>query len=222
MGAATTQMGAATRLARAGRLAAYSSAGLLGLAGLYGFVVRPWHQSWGASGEELAAPMPGDNLVPDANWVVTRAVSIDAPPSKVWPWLVQMGYRRGGIYSYDWIDRRMGILDRPSADRILPEHQHLKPGDRIPIGNDEGWPVAAMEPERSLVFDIRRRRLQISWSFLLTPLPDGGTRLALRYRGVIRPRLAELPAFAFVDAGEFFMSRKMLLNIKARAEGLTH
>jgi hypothetical protein len=165
--------------------------------------------------------MAGDGLVPNPNWSVTRAVSIAAPPSAVWPWLVQMGYQRGGLYSYDWLERRMGVLDRPSAESILPEFQSLSVGDTIPIGNDPGWPVAAIDKERVLVLDIRRPRLHVTWSFLLTPQTDGGTRLVLRYRGFVRPLVTELPLYLFLDGGEFFMSRRMLLGIKKRAERLT-
>ena len=151
---------------------------------------------------------------------MTRAIAIDAPPAAVWPWLVQMGYGRGGLYTYDWLDERLGVLDRPSADSVLPQFQSLTVGDTIPIGNDPGWSVAALERERTLVFDIRRPRLHITWSFLLTPTAEGGTRLVLRYRGLAHHHLAELPFYAFLDVGEFIMTRKMLLGIKERAERL--
>jgi hypothetical protein len=164
--------------------------------------------------------MAGDELVPIVNWKVTRAISIGAPPAAVWPWLVQMGYGRGGLYTYDWLDRLFGVLDRPSADFVLPQFQHLSVGDVIPIRNDAGWPVAALERERLLVLDIRRPRLHLTWSFLLTATARGGTRLVLRYRGFVEPRFSELPLYAFLDVAEFIMSRKMLLGIKARAERL--
>jgi hypothetical protein len=198
----------------------YAAAGPLTLAGAYLLLIRPWHQSWGATAAEAAAAMAGDELIVNPNWKATRAVSIDAPPSAVWPWLVQMGYRRGGLYSYDWLDERFGVLDRRSADSMLPEFQELSAGDTIPIGNDAGWPVAALERERVLVLDIRRPRLHITWSFLLVPAAGGSTRLLLRYRGLAQPRLAEWPLYAFLDVAEFIMTRKMLLGIKARAERL--
>lgn len=192
-----------------------------GLVGAYAVIIRPWHQRWGATTAEAEAPMAGDNVIPMPNWLVTRAVSIRAVPSMVWPWLVQMGYRRGGLYTYDWLDRVAGVLDRPSADSVLPEFQNLAVGDTIPIANDPGWPVAALEHERLLVLDIHRPRMHITWSFLLIPEKEsGGTRLVLRYRGFMQPRLAELPFYGFLDVAEFVMSRKMLLGIKRRAEHL--
>jgi hypothetical protein len=131
-----------------------------------------------------------------------------------------MGYRRGGLYTYDWLDRLAGVLDRPSADTILPEFQDLKAGDVIPLPNDPGWPVADLKKEEFLVLDIVRPRMHITWSFRLTPENHSGTRLVLRYRGLIEPGLADLPFFAFLDVAEFIMTRKMLLGIKSRAENL--
>lgn len=198
--------------------AGIGAAAVAASAAAYIWLIRPWHQRWGASAREAAEPMPGDELIPAPNWKVTRAVSIAAPPAAVWPWLVQMGYQRGGLYSYDWLDRLFGVLDRPSADVVLPQFQDLAAGDTIPIANDPGWPVAALERERLLVLDIRRERLHITWSFRLTPTANGGTRLLLRYRAALRPRPSQLPFYAFLDVAEFLMTRKMLLGIKARAE----
>ena len=86
--------------------------------------------------------MPGDGLVVDPTFSYTTAILINARPEHIWPWLVQMGYQRGGLYSYDWLDRLFGFLDRPSATQILPEFQHLAVGDAIPLrGADDGpWP----------------------------------------------------------------------------------
>lgn len=190
------------------------------VAGAYALAIRPWHQRWGATTDEIAAAMAGDELVPAPNWKVTRAVTIDAPPAAVWPWLVQMGYGRGGLYTYDWLDVRLGVLDGPSASSVLPQFQNLAVGDTIPIGNDPGWPVAALDRERTPVLDIRRPRLHITWSFLLTSLAGGRTRLVLRYRGLVQPRLAKVPLYALIDAGEFLMTRRMLLGIRTRAERL--
>jgi hypothetical protein len=164
--------------------------------------------------------MAGDALIPSPNWRVTRAIAIDAPIADIWPWLVQMGYQRGGLYSYDWLDRLAGVLDRPSAECILPEFQQLMVGDAIPIGHDAGWPVAALEPGHHLVLDIRRPRVHITWSFLLRPMAGARTRLVLRYRGRMQPRARDLPFCAFLDVAEFIMTRKMLLGIARRAERL--
>lgn len=84
--------------------------------------------------------MPGDALMPNPTRTNTGAVTVNAPPGDIWPWLVQIGTRRGGLYSYDWLDRLFGFLDRPSATRILPEFQRLAVGDKISLGDATNSP----------------------------------------------------------------------------------
>ena len=186
---------------------------------LYLAVIRPWHRTWGTSGVERSRPMPGDGIVEAPNYGSTRAITIDAPPDRVWPWLVQMGYRRGGLYSYDWIDRALKILDRPSATRILPKFQDLKAGMEVPIGRGQNWPVSALVPGTSLILDIRGPGTHIVWSWLLSALPDDKTRLLLRIRGQMKIAPALSPIFVLLDPGEFAMIRKMLTGIRRRVEG---
>jgi hypothetical protein len=100
---------------------------------LYVEVVRPWHIHWGATSDEVARRLPGDTLVKDPLEVTTRAITINAWPSHVWPWLAQMGKGRGGLYSYDWLDRAFGVLDAPSCSVVLgsdagraPSHSGLR------------------------------------------------------------------------------------------------
>src|SRR5205085_4339030 len=85
------------------------------------------------------------------------AIIIDASPDEIWPWLVQLGYQRGGLYSYDWLDRLFGFLDRPSATRVLPEFQHLVVGDIIRLGPRQQLTVAGLEPARALALSYRAR-----------------------------------------------------------------
>src|SRR6266536_3703203 len=117
-----------------GRL--FTLAGGLALAAVYWFPVRHWFHRWGTTPEELERVMPGDALMPDPTKTDTGAITVNAPPEAIWPWLVQMGTGRGGLYSYDLLDRLFGFLDRPSATRILPEFQHLAVGDKVPWGRD--------------------------------------------------------------------------------------
>jgi hypothetical protein len=105
---------------------AIGALGTITVLGAYRLWIQPWQHRWGATDEEIRHPMPGDDLVPDAA-STTRAITIAAPPEQVWPWLVQLGYDRGGWYSYDWIDND----GQPSADRIIPELQQLQVGDQI-------------------------------------------------------------------------------------------
>ena len=98
---------------------------ILTLAVLYWFPIRRWMSRWGATPSDLSRVMAGDSLLVGRTYSGTMAVSINAAPEDIWPWLVQIGYQRGGLYSYDWLDRLFGYLDRPSATRILPEFQAL-------------------------------------------------------------------------------------------------
>src|SRR5688572_18965568 len=117
---------------------------------LYRRYLREWVLSWGATAEEVARRLPGDELLENADIVATRAIEIDAPPSAIWPWLVQMGPGRAGAYTYDWIENLFG-LGMHSADTIVPEWQQLEVGDvsRPPKGGS-GMRVEILEPERVL------------------------------------------------------------------------
>ena len=147
----------------------------------YALVARPWSLRWGATDEEVTRRLPGDDLASDSTIGSTRAVMIAAPAEDVWPWLVQIGYGRGGFYSYDWLENAfVGLVLRGtpgyrSAETILPEHQHLNAGDFIPAGppdmlggrlvDDARWKVLAVEPNRALVLE--------GWgAFVLEPLGD--------------------------------------------------
>ncbi len=100
--------------------------------GVYLRFIRPWQLRWGATDEEVARAMPGDEVVTSPMFNATRGVTINAQPEEIRPWLVQIGCKRAGWYSYDWIDN-LGI---PSANRIVPELQHLEVGDLIPFSPD--------------------------------------------------------------------------------------
>src|SRR5688572_12734913 len=132
-----------------------------------------WCRTWGATDFELARTMPGDRLVTLPSYETTLGVTIHAAPADIWPWLVQMGYRRGGLYSYDWLDRLFGYLDRASANRVLREFQPLAVGDVIPLGRGKGFPVTAIESGRALVLSDVNDGFQWVWQFGLYPLDHG-------------------------------------------------
>jgi hypothetical protein len=164
--------------------------------------------------------MAGDSLLAEWTYSGTTAVIVKARPEHIWPWLVQIGYQRGGLYSYDWLDRLFGYLDRPSATRILPEFQHLAVGDVIPLGQGPGWAVAVLEPNRALVLDMRNMGgLDWVWQFGLYPVDETRTRLMSRSRVRAHALWARLLTHAIEPAG-FLMTRRMLLGLKERAEAL--
>lgn len=209
---------------------------------------RRWWRTWGVDPAEAELPLPGDDLVDDPDAVDTRGITIAAPPADVWPWLVQMGYRRAGWYSYDTID-----MNRPSVDRIVPEWQSLVVGDVVPTHPAGGFVVKVLEPGRSLVLyndtptlaaqqaaATERRvepmpaNLKVSGAFLGSALPEfaaswafvlepagAGTRLIERFR----LRMSGGGTFGWVTRpalgfGVFLMSRRQMLAIRSRAERL--
>jgi hypothetical protein len=193
---------------------------ILTAAVLYWFPIRGWMSRWGATPSDLSRVMAGDSLLADPTYSYTMAVSIKAPPEDIWPWLVQIGYQRGGLYSYDWLDQLFGYLDRPSATRILPEFQHLAVGDQIPLGRGPSWPVAVVESPRALVLDMRNMGgFDWVWQFFLYRIDEKRTRLVSR--SCVRTRTIWVRLFTYaIEPAGFLMTRRMLLGIKARAEAL--
>ena len=175
--------------------------------------------TWGATADEVERDMPGDDLLPDAELVSTRATAISAPPRAIWPWLVQMGSGRGGVYTYDRIENLLG-LNMHSADQILPQFQDVKVGDEFALGTGgQKMRVEVLQPAR--VFTIRHSDGNWVWIFALFP-EDGVTRLVSRNR-ITSPGasvFSRLFTMLFMEPGSLVMERKMLLGIKKRAERL--
>ena len=198
------------------RLMRVLALGLLAAAAiLYPRVLRQRILSWGATAEEAAARLPGDELLEDADGVATRAITIDAPPSAVWPWIAQMGPSpRGGAYTYDWIENLLG-LNMHSVDRVLPEFQDPRPGDGFGYGANR-MSFARVEPEQVLA--ARSADGSWVWTFILDER-DGRTRLISRNRFRL-PRLRDRIGMLPMEPGSLVMERKMLHGIKERAERL--
>lgn len=115
-------------------------------AGIAASKARDWWRTWGADPDEAARILPGDDVVPDPVASETRGITIDAPPDRVWPWLVQMGYGKAGWYSYDRLDQR-----GKSADAIVDAWQGLEVGAIVPTHPGGGFEVVSIDPGRSLV-----------------------------------------------------------------------
>jgi hypothetical protein len=171
--------------------------------------------NWGATAEEAHAQLPGDELLPDADGVATRATTIDAPASAVWPWVAQMGPSpRGGAYTYDWIENLLG-LNMHSVDRVLPEFQHPQIGETIGYGKNR-MSYAIVDPEH--VLSTRSADGNWVWTFVLEE-SDGRTRLISRNRFRL-PRLRDRIGMLPMEPASLVMERKMLAGIKQRAERL--
>jgi hypothetical protein len=179
-------------------------------AALYAFVLRPRILDRGSTTDERRRPLPGDDVVPDAGYVTTRATTIRATPDAVWPWLLQMGQDRAGFYTHNWVERllRSGI---PDVGELHAEWQHLEAGDLVRTNRDiggepMGWPVVSVDPGRSLV--VRSRSMPVgTYAFVLEPLGGGTTRLLVRDRAAWKARewpftvLVYEPLHAYMETG---------------------
>jgi hypothetical protein len=209
----------ASRWARvAGSAVAVAVVGYLTLSA----TTRSSHHRWGTTDAELETALPGDSPDRDPAFEVNHAITIDAPPSSVWPWLVQIGQDRGGFYSYDWLENLFG-LNIHSAERIHPEWQDRSEGDLVraapvdwlggALGEDVGWRVTHLESERVMV---------LRWwgAFVLFPLSGDKTRMFVRSK-VSDPKIPVWGAaisFATFELPHFIMERRMLIGIKQRVE----
>src|SRR6266568_4626708 len=185
------------------------------LAASYPLLWRDWCLTWGATPDEVASTLRGDEVLPAAEFVTTRAIAIGADPGQIWPWRVQMGSGRAGSYTYDWLENLFG-LDMHSADVILPQFLDLQEGDEVPFGSVT-MRVVALEPERLLATWVP----EWNWVRIFRLRPAGGvTRLVMRnrvgYRGA--SRAVQLRHRMLTEPGGLVMERKMLRGIKARAE----
>jgi hypothetical protein len=189
-------------------------------------VVRPWYLRWGATDEEIVRPMPLDDRVTAPRLDSTMAITIDAPPERIWPWLAQMGEGdRAGYYSFEPVERALG-LEVANSRRILPDHQRLEVGQAIDKAGT--MTVLAVEPNRYLVLGPPPSvPVAASWSFALYPLDAGRTRLVTRvhgdwsYLGMLRDTpFWTWPFYLLIEPGAFVMEWQMLRGIKARAESV--
>ena len=191
--------------------AAAASAASLAYLRLY----RPWQLSWGATADEVGRTLPGDEVVSDPTFDATRALTIAAHPDQIWPWLLQVGVKRAGWYSYDLLDN----LGRPSATEIIPELQQVAVGDVVPLSPDglQGVKVLALDLPRSMMWGTPP---DTTWLWVCEPQADGTTRLITRIRSRYRWLSPTIAFSLLIEFADIWMIRKMLLNVRERAERL--
>jgi hypothetical protein len=190
-------------------------------------------RTFGSTAAERRRVLPGDEIVPHPNFTTTHAVTIDAPPSAVWPWLVQMGWHQGGFYTSPWVDRLLFPANEPAVDHIIPELQGRRVGDFVPDGPPEaecGYTIVRLDPEHCLVLHStshlpmswRRHGAQLewTWTFVLDDLGDGQTRFVFRCRGVAQPFWVYASYQLAIVPADFVMSTQMMRGVKERAERL--
>lgn len=181
---------------------------------IYFFLIRPWTLTWGATKEEAARPLPGDDIVKKTHFVATRAVTIHAPPSEVWKWIVQIGSARAGWYSIDWIDNG----GKESSRVILPEFQKIEQDYFIPFTPDQKngmWVKEFKEHENILWWD---KKGNATWLWNLSEVEGGKTRLITRLRTKYDFKFPWVIYYILYDLGDIVMMSKCMLGIKERAE----
>jgi hypothetical protein len=181
---------------------------------VYFLWARPYQLRWGATDEEVRRPMPGDELDSRPTFLATRAITIDAGPAKIWPWLIQMGYGRAGYYGYDILEN----LGKPSAERILPQFQDFQVGDDVPISPAASMVFYAIEPNQYLIWAGKNNYGGFLWA--LYPVDATHTRLVSRIRWShhwTQPALLGLDLFT--EFTDHLAVRKILQGVKGRVEG---
>jgi hypothetical protein len=220
------------RLSRDSFQDVFSSVGGAAIAafGLLTPFLREQRSHWGVDREVAEREYPGDRLVPDPRWSWTHGVEIDAPPDAVWPWIVQLGADRGGFYSYQWLENLAGC-DLRNAESVHPEWA-LRPGDDLVL-HPQFSPLKVVDvvPRKYLLAggapDSNARAdaqpwVAVSWLFFLEPIGNDRTRLISRYRCASSEDFKTLMSFGptVLEPVGFAMDRRMLLEVKARAERL--
>lgn len=198
--------------------------GVLIAVGIVGVIVivllMPSMDRWGATQAEINGSFTGDELVPSPRITYTRAISINAKPEQIYPWIVQLGAEKGGMYSYSWFETNILQCELINADRIHEEWQNLKVGDQMKMCPGTSGPppyeIAILKPDQSIVMGHKENGAWIeAWQFNLVPQNDGMTRLVIRSRSAAQGWFWDL-----IRPGEFVMMRGMMLGIKERAEAM--
>jgi len=186
---------------------------------VYWFGVRPRQLHWGATSGELRTALPEDGIVAYPAFDATRAITIHARPEQIWPWLVQMGYGRAGFYGYDLIENPGGGRGLQSATAILPEFQHLRTGDTLPLSVAASLEFGTIEPNRVLVW--RSRGIPHSGVFIwaLVPIDAGHTRLISRIRWRYLSDPVGRALGLFTEVSDHVAVKAILRGVRDRAEG---
>jgi hypothetical protein len=177
-------------------------------------VIRPWHLRWGATDNELKLELPGDNLVVKPDFNATRGITIQSTPANTWKWIIQIGSRRAGWYSYDWMDNA-GI---PSTFEILPEHQRIEVGQFIPFTPDQknGMWVKEFSQNKYILWTDKEGKA--TWLWYLYEVNEGSTRLITRLRTNYAWKGFWILYYLLYDFGDIIMMSKCMKGIKKRAE----
>ena len=186
---------------------------------IYLFGVRPQQLRWGATEQEAVRSMPGDDLVRHPTFYATRGITIHARPEEIWPWLVQIGYGRAGFYGYDLIENPGSANGIRSADSILPNLQHPKKGEELPISKVARMVFGEIEPGKFLIWRGDSDPPDAAFTWELYPIDEQHTRLVSRIRLRYHWTDRRLALDLFTEFADHVAVPKILQGIKDRVEG---
>lgn len=186
---------------------------------IYLFLIRPAQLRWGATQEEIGRSMPGDELVADPTFVATRAITIRGGPEKIWPWIVQMGYDRAGYYGYDLIENIGSKTGIRSSESIVPELQHPKTGDVLPISKVAHLTFGQIEPNQFLIWQSEAVPHDGAFTWALYPIDESRTRLVSRIRLRYHRESRALALDLFTEFADHVAVPKILAGVRDRVEG---
>lgn len=187
---------------------------IAGIVLTYLLVIRPWHLKWGATKQEAMLSLPGDNIVLKPDFIGTRGITIHSTPELIWPWIIQIGSKRAGWYSIDWIDNG----GKKSSSEILPEFQKIEVGQFIPFTPDQKngmWVSEFKEHEYILWVDNKG---MATWLWYIYQIDNGRSRLITRLRTKYVWKGFWIIYYLIYDFGDIVMMRNCLNGIKQRAE----
>jgi hypothetical protein len=176
-------------------------------------ILTPWMDRWGTTADERAARFPGDDLVKSSARMVNRGLTINAVPDQIYPWILQIGADKSGMYSYTWLENLVGCK-MAKDENIRPEWQNLKEGDLMKMCAGDFAPppyiVAQVIPNQAVVFGHKENDQWVElWAFVLIPQADGTTRLITRTRTNMVGGFCEV-----IRPITFVLEQKMLLTLK--------
>lgn len=196
-----------------------TAAGALAIAS-YPLLIRPWQHHWGATKEEMDRPMPGDEKIPHPEYETTRAITIEAEPEKIWPWLMKMGYSEDAQFSYEWLDKLFGYIGHTENSEGTTGSKELKEGDVLPVKKSQGFPIQYLEQFRYLVLGKQDDGYGWTWSMGLYQVDKNKTRFVSRNRLHLKDDIRTRTMEFLLDPASFLMARKWMAGIKNQAEKL--
>ena len=189
------------------------------LVSVYLVLIRPTQLQSGATREEVEGAMPGDDLVSHPTFLATRAITIRGRPEEIWPWIAQMGFDRAGYYGYDLIENLGSKRGIRSAESIVPELQHPKPGDLMPISSVAHLVFGTIEPDHYLIWQSEVIPHDGAFTWALYPIDEGHTRLVSRIRLRYHRTSLALVLDLFTEFADHVAVPEILAGVKGRVEG---